>query len=330
MTGLKASFDQVEELLEASRIASSVVERMMASAVIGARSEHEAFCSRLAQIGEGLTSDLTADELISRVGTAAREFETYHRQLILFLRQRLKTTQGVMNLMVSAIAAIAGEHHPSVPALQMAAIKFEQADNLDLAASRSRLIGCVQAVREEIAREKTKAASQTKRAAEQSREIRATSPQDAGQDSVTGLPLKDAAIQAIHMPVAPRKRRYVVVMVVDRIHAIHRRFGNRASDQILQVFGSHVAQGLDASAQLFRWDGPTFVAALDRRENLDDLHLLLRRVIDAPLEENLLVQSRSVLIPVSASWTAFCTDDVMIPEEEIEAFAASHGGRDSI
>jgi hypothetical protein len=51
-------------------------------------------------------------------------------------------------------------------------------------------------------------------------------------------------------------------------------------------------------------------------------------MFDTPIQENLELGARSVLIPISAAWSVITLTSAPEVEKQIEAFIASQGGHD--
>jgi len=119
---------------------------------------------------------------------------------------------------------------------------------------------------------------------------------------------------------------HVVVFVLDRYALITRRFGRAATDELLQLYGIHLAQGLAATDELFRWTGPSFVALLERPGSQEDIRRELARLGSVRLERVLRLYDRAALVLVSASWTVFRVQDYNSPElcsQQIDSFVVS-------
>jgi diguanylate cyclase (GGDEF)-like protein len=148
-----------------------------------------------------------------------------------------------------------------------------------------------------------------------------------GRDPTTELAGKEACLKAMQDPVAAGKRRYVVTMSVNRIQSINARFGHAAGDRILKVFADFITRQLNPADKVYRWTGPALVALIERSETLERVRDQIRRIMDMRLDENLDLEGRAVLIPVSSAWSVFQLGAPTAAERQIQVFIASQGNR---
>ena len=237
-----------------------------------------------------------------------------------------------MSMLFETIIKIGGENMRSAQRLQELGDKLERVEALeDLQTLKSSLGDCLRSVREEAQRQK-----------EESHEIIQSLQQEverherAGSmfedlDPVTRLPRQAAGLKAMHEAIQGGKRRYIVAMVVNRMQSVNARFGFHVGDRILRVFKDHVERHMMRADQLFRWEGPAIILMLDRTDSIEQVRAQIRRILDGRLEETFHVEGRSVMIPISAAWSAF---PLMPPlanaAKQIQAFIASQGCRDYV
>lgn len=140
---------------------------------------------------------------------------------------------------------------------------------------------------------------------------RSPEPGDASQpasivtrDPLTGLMARDGAMQAIARALE-HGEGFVSVFVMDRYQVLHRRFGASASDAVLVYYSMHLAQAINSADELFRWIGPSFTVVMRRKGSLDEVQREMSRVAAARLEKIIQLSSRTILVPVSATWKVF-------------------------
>jgi diguanylate cyclase (GGDEF)-like protein len=125
--------------------------------------------------------------------------------------------------------------------------------------------------------------------------------------------------------------KFVLVAVCSRVQAVNARFGYAVGDRVLSAFAEQFKQNLSSRDQIFRWQGPTLVAILDRTDRIDRVRSEIRQFADVKLEKTMEVGHRTVLIPISASWSIF---PVTSPKDaflkQIEAFTAAQSPRDYV
>jgi GGDEF domain-containing protein len=83
---------------------------------------------------------------------------------------------------------------------------------------------------------------------------------------------------------------------------------------------------LNERDQLFRWSGPSFVALLEREAPIEQVKREIGRVAKMRVEDLIEIDSRSVLLPISASWTVFPKlSSARLLMSKIDEFVTSHG-----
>ena len=141
-------------------------------------------------------------------------------------------------------------------------------------------------------------------------------------DEATGLPGKAEAERAIRVALGSPQGKFVVIAVCSRVQAVNARFGYAVGDRMLGALAEHFKKGLSARDQLFRWQGRALVALLERAERIDRIRTEVRRFADVKFDQTIEVGQRTVLIPISASWSIFALApplDALV--KQLEAFA---------
>jgi GGDEF domain-containing protein len=119
--------------------------------------------------------------------------------------------------------------------------------------------------------------------------------------------------------------------VVNRVQAVNARFGYSIGDQVLAAAAQQFREGLAAHDKIFRWQGPALLAVLNRNQEIDSIRSEVRRFAEKKKEKTFLIGSRSVLLPISTSWTVLPvgqTYDVLM--RKIEIFTAAQVAHDYV
>ncbi|MEX2263541.1 MAG: GGDEF domain-containing protein [Bryobacteraceae bacterium] len=125
------------------------------------------------------------------------------------------------------------------------------------------------------------------------------------EDPVTGLPTKPLAERAFTEAFTEGRTVHIACFVLDRFAAVLERFGDEAGAELLLYYGMHLAQAMTGRDQLFHWVGPSFVAILNRPENLDEARRSVASYGSTRLAKLLRLPTRTVLLPVTGTWTVF-------------------------
>jgi hypothetical protein len=92
---------------------------------------------------------------------------------------------------------------------------------------------------------------------------------------------------------------------------------------MLVGFREHLQKQLSTTDHLFRWAGPALVAIIKRPSPLGDVRLQVKRMLDTRIEVTYSGAGRSVLIPISAAWSALTLTSTDDAHRQIEAFIAT-------
>jgi GGDEF domain-containing protein len=316
-----------------TQVVSLLLEKLISSAVIADDDEFASFRADINRMQSLVRQDPRPEQIVFTAGSAALVMEAYNKGITDTVRKERLELKNIVNLMADAVAAIAGENSRSVEKLREIRTLVETRSSTDLGSLKLQVGECLRVFREETLRQKEDAESEIialRREIELGSRPLAT-PELHPLDAATNLPPKEACVQAMQESVPPGKRRYVVVMVVNRLQAINARFGYEVGNRVLRHFGEFMQQQLSPGDRLFRWRGPALVALLESTEPLDQVRNRIRRIMELRVEQTLDIEGRSVMIPVSAAWSAFqIITTVAAAEKQIEIFTASQSSHEYV
>jgi GGDEF domain-containing protein len=121
-------------------------------------------------------------------------------------------------------------------------------------------------------------------------------------DSLTGLPLRSGAEEAMKSACAASAHTYAGLFVMDRFQVINSRFGTDLGDQVALSFVQHLSGALTGKDTLYRWSPISFLALLDRRESPDQVRREMARAMMQLREQTFEIGDRSVVLPISSTW----------------------------
>jgi GGDEF domain-containing protein len=316
------------------RIITLLLEGIALHVVEGDKSEWEKFRHDIRKIEEQVAKETSAAELFVIVGAAVRALEDFNRHASRFVKKQSDELQHMVAMLTRTVISIGDSSEHSVSKLKDIEKKIESTREVeDIQLLKLRLGECLESVREESLRQKTESTDtlQTLRRQIENSQVGAPAPGVAPDvDAVTGLPNSAEAEKAVRMSLLSPKNKFVVVAAVGRIQAINARFGFAVGDEILNAFKAHFETTLARRDRLFRWRGPALIAVLDREEPLEHVRTEMRRLGDTKLQKTIEVGSRTVMMPISASFSVFAATppaDALI--KKIEAFLAAQIPRDS-
>jgi diguanylate cyclase (GGDEF)-like protein len=261
--------------------------------------------------------------------------EDYNRRTSKVIHRQNSDLQNMVSMLTRTVISIGASGESSVHKLQEIEKSIERTRMLeDIQLLKLRLGECLEAVREEALRQKTEGQStldSLKKEVENSRERVGSVTAAVELDAATGLPSKKEALKAIQAAVQSPSNKFLAIAVVSRVQAVNARFGYAIGDQVLSTFAKHFKENLGAQDQVFRWHGPAIIAVLERDDRLEKVRTEIRRFAEVKLEKTAEVGNRTILLPISASWSIFT---VTPPVEELlkkmEAFTAAQVPRDYV
>lgn len=315
------------------RVIELFLQGISLHSVEGDKADYERFREDIEKCLAVLTPETPVSELLVVVGGALRAMEDYNQRTSIFVRRQNTELQHMVSMLTNTIITIGASSEQSVARLQSIEKSIESTQKVeDIQILKLRLGECLEEVRAESQRQQRDgrdALENLKKELENSQVTLGTPQIQRILDEATGLPAKAEAERAIRAALESPSGKFVVIAVCSRVQAVNARFGYAVGDRVLGSFAEHFKKGLSARDQLFRWQGPALLALLERGERIDRVRTEIRQFADAKFDKTTEVGQRTVLIPVSASWSIFALappfDGVM---KQLEAFVAAQAPRD--
>jgi len=326
--------DNVEELDSSfRRIISLLLQGIAMHCPEGDQTDYNRFREELDKSQKTISSETPIAELMLIVGGVLRTMEEYNQRTSKFVRRQSTELQHMVSMLTQTVISIGSTSERSIAKLQEIDKSIERVNQVeDIQVLKLRLGECLEAVREETLRQKR----------ERESALQALKGElEAAQDRVgafslrreldpsTGLPAKAEAVAAIEAALSSSQTTYLLIAVCSRVQPINARFGYAVGDRVLAAFADHFRKGLSARDKIFRWQGPAIVALLERNERIDRVRSEVREFADLKLERTVEVGRRTVLIPISATWSIL---PVAAPMEaflkHVDAFSAAQIPRD--
>jgi GGDEF domain-containing protein len=315
------------------RIIGLFLQGIALHAVEGEKADHERFQEEIEQCMTTLSENTPLSELLVLVGGALRSMEDYNQRTSKFVRKQNTELHNMVSMLTETVISIGDSSTHSVNRLQEIEKSIERTQAVeDIRILKLRLGECLEAVRDEAMRQK----GEGQRALEALQQELEASQHRMGSikikpdlDSATGLPGAVEADRAIRAAVEMPEHKFLLVAVCSRVQAINARFGYAVGDRVLAAFADHFVQALASNDQVFRWKGPALIALLQRAERPDAVRAEIRQFADAKLERTTQVGQRTILIPISATWTLLpVTQPVESLMKQVEIFTAAQIPRD--
>ena len=317
------------------RIIALFLQGMALHAVEGDKADYDRFRGDIDGFAAQIGPTTPMSELLVAVGGALRAMEDYNRRTSKFVGRQNAELQNMVSMLTQTVISIGSSGDASVNKLQEIEKSIEHARMLeDMQLLKLRLGDCLESVRQETLRQRTEgqsALASLQQELDASRDRIGAFAAPVDLDAATGLPAKKEAMKALQAALAAPQDMFLVVAVVSRVQAVNARFGYAVGDRILAAFAEHSKKNLGATDQLFRWHGPAVLALLHRSDRIEKVRTEIRRFADVKLEKTIEVGARTVLLPISASWSVFALEpplDALL--KRLEAFTAAQVPRDLV
>jgi GGDEF domain-containing protein len=317
------------------RIISLFLQGIALHAVEGDPADHERFRVDINKCLTSVAPETPLSDLLVLVGSALRAMEDYNKLTSRFVRRQSTELHHMVSMLTKTIISIGDSSEHSVTRLQDIEKSMESTKAVeDIQLLKMRLGECLEAVRDEAKRQKTEgqiALASLKQELENSHETVGSVRIQRELDASTGLLAKAEADRAIREAMQSPRGKFLLIAVCSRVQAVNARFGYAVGDRVLGTFAEHFKKGLAASDQIFRWQGPSLIAVLERQERIERVRSEIQRFADTKLEKTTEVGQRTVLIPISAAWSIF---PIAPPLEallkQVEAFTTAQAPRDYV
>jgi GGDEF domain-containing protein len=253
---------------------------------------------------------------------AAKLTDEYNRGLEEHLRSLNAEKQSALGLMIEGFITMCAESNSAAQNLRFIERELDKTSRLqDVRVLKKQMADCLQALACETAR-------QEKQTDELRRQIDNKNPGGAVYDPVTGLAGALPAENYIRGCTSSNQQMYVLLLVVKSLDVINRRYGYLAGDRIMALYTAAIAARLPATGRLFRWHGPSLVAAMLLPESASAAHTEAARVAAVPSEYRIEQDGNSVFPNVTASWLVLPilrSSDAIGLSERLDEFVRQHG-----
>jgi diguanylate cyclase (GGDEF)-like protein len=290
-----------------TRSLHSAISGIARYTVDGREDELSAFRDSMLALAANIHEQANAPEMESSVSRALELFRDYNSRVMKFNNVHTGELKSVMRTMTETITYLSESRTRSVHHLQFVERELEQAAEIDdIRLLRTRIMGCLDVVREETVRLQSEAQARSQEVREQIGRAMAVSempppPRFGLMDTVTGLPSRRAAERTISETVQSGGNSAVAVFVVTRLSAINSKYGRSVGDEVMLRVANHFAQHLSSDTLLYRWSGPALVAVINTHEDAEAINRAWAKAAAIKQEINLETKERAVFVVVETS-----------------------------
>jgi GGDEF domain-containing protein len=258
-------------------------------------------------------------ELEASVTHALNLLRDYNERNLRFNIAHTTELKAVMRTMTETITYLSESRTRSVHQLQFMERELEQASEIDdVRLLRSRLITCLDLVREETVRLQSESQARSHEVRQQiDRSAKADEPVErfGAMDIVTGLPARRSAERALTGALSDGVEHAIAVFVVKRLSAINAKYGRGVGDEVMLRVANHFVQHLSPATFLYRWSGPALVALIAMPAAKEDIRRSWAKAAAAKQEVNLEVKQRHVFVIVETNMSFQLGSASASPEE---------------
>jgi GGDEF domain-containing protein len=320
--GASRSAETSDALLRMSHL---LLQAIAMHAVVGDKSEHEAFQADLARLQQSLGPSPSPHEILVVTGAVVKTMEEYNRRTSRFVRAENNELERIVAMLTATVASVSKGSERTIGRMQDIAKQIERASVVEnLQMLRVQLGECLSTLRQEESNQRKEASQIVAQLTSQLSEVReepAGTPASHPMDELTGLPKREQAIVEMEALSTTSRRFFLALFQVDRLSPITARYGPGAGDQVILLFCQHLAQFFD---KLYRWNNAGFVAIVQRSGALRLVQEEVGTVANRRLEKTLHIGGRSVLLPVVCKHTIISATGVASIDlvDKVEAFLA--------
>ena len=282
------------------RMINLFLQALSRHAVEGDKADYERFRSDMNAFAERFTPKLSISEQFMVLGEALRALEDYNRDASKSLRVQITELRNLITVLTQTVIVLGASNGPLVARLQEIEKALKRAGTLeDIHLAHLQLKECVLHVRGEALRQKTE-----RKVAVESLQ-RETGESEEPLDPAIELPGKAEALKGLREAAAATDTKFLLLAVIDSLQAVNMRFGYAIGEQVLAMAAEHFRTSLPPADKLYPWQGTALLAVLSRTTAIDSIRAEIRRFADKKLEKVFVIGSRSVLLPICASWVIF-------------------------
>ncbi len=309
------------------RMINLFLQAISRHAVEGDRADYERFRSDMNDFADRFTPKLSISEQFMVLGEALRALEDYNRDTSKSLRVQIEELRTMINALTQTVIVVGASNGTFVARLQEIEKVLKRPGTVeDLHLVNLQLGECLLHVRGEALRRKTEgkvALESVQQEPAQSQERLNGWSLRTRPDSPIGLPGTAEALKGLQEATAAPGTKFLLLAVIDSLQAVNARFGYGIGEQVLAMAAEHFRSSLPAEDKLYPWQGNALLAVLGRTASIDSIRAEVRRFADKKLEKAFVIGSRSVLLPICASWVIFpIVPPVDLLVRKIETFTA--------
>jgi len=242
------------------------------------------------------------------VGAVIQSMEAFNRRTERIIQDQARELRAIIAMLAAALERACRGGGRAVEGIRSVERRMEKASQLEDIRDLKRELGdCLASMGKELQRQQEEITANemmaktalgdpiVKQATEEAHD-------EFSVDPMTGLPGARLAKDLISEKIGA-SNWVAVVAIVDRIEVINSRFGREAGDQVMLFMSQRIASKLRPHDQIFRWYGPCFIAVLERGDSVDAIRGEMSRSLAPRTDHTIVLGSRTILVPLSLSWT---------------------------
>ncbi len=283
-------------------------------------------------IARTIGNDSSGEDLLVSTSRAMRALEEYSRHTQKFMRAQSLELQGMLSMLTQTVSSLSASGRENIEQLQSIEKKIEKASVIeDIRSLRIQLAECLETLKTETLRQREEASRTIfdLDAGVSNVKARMEGAQIVVRDPDTGLSTRSEAERAIAFSSQADGTHYAAFFVLDNLHSVHSRFGNKIQIEVLRMFAEHLSNAFGGTEHLYRWSAASLVAVLERNVPFVKFQAEVRQVASVRLQKTLKINSREVLLPVGCRWFALPVtknDDSDVLFSKMDAFLAAQVG----
>jgi GGDEF domain-containing protein len=274
--------------------------------VVTAAVDDTPFRKQVEVVQQRLQAASSKEEMLVAVGLLNQTLQNYNASVAAVVKQQEGELQDVVAMLAKALTSLGSASQRSSKSLEFIEVHLRRAkDAQEFQQVRTQLEECLSAIHFEADRQK----SETQRTIDDLREKLARTHErlvsrslPVEDDSVTGLPQRRDAENAITRAVDAAEGNLILVAVLSSLYSINARFGRAAGDELFSQIAGVLSTELSPKATLFRWTGPAIIAIFQKSESAESVRVAMRRILQSQKLKSLSYFQETTFINISITW----------------------------
>lgn len=299
-----------------------LIKATAAAAVPYDEARARSFRDDVGVLGDRVRHDTEA-ESIPVVGEIYKHLvEENARSLERILREQGTELKALARLITRSLPVFVAEDEAAVEKVRELQNDLDSVHTLkDIVEFKKRLTASLDMLQQQTAERRKRNAhtlSELRRELDESRARLEQFSVDPTKDAVTGLPVREDAINVISFLSGKDALAFALVLRIQQLPGLNTKYGHQVGNLILQSYRDHLVARMGDCGRLFRWGGTSLVVLVDKTQITRESGGDLIRSLGSNANLEIDTGTRSMMLPISPRWLAVGRTEVIAPQQIID------------